>query len=381
MKHYDFIILGAGASGLMTAYRMANDSYFDGTSILLIDRSKDKGNDRTWSFWEEGSGEWDDVVYKSWSYIYFGSEWFSDTIHATPYLYKTIRSQDFYNKIWTVLKSKPNIEFIEDDVLSFYDNADSVVIKTKHKEYKGKKLFNSIVDSEYLQQKKYPVLNQHFLGWFIKTETDCFDDTVATFMDFNIPQNGNTRFMYVLPFSKKEALFEYTLFSKDLLKKSEYEKEIQAYLKSKSIDNYTITEKEYGVIPMTSYKFHKHNTKNILNIGTAGGWTKASTGFTFMNTSKKTQSLISFLKDQSDLRKFHRSSKYWFYDLIFLDVLASDNSFGAKLFSSLFKKCSIHTVFRFLDETSSFKQDIKVISSVPPKRFVHAFFRRLFQGW
>ena len=54
------------------------------------------------------------------------------------------------------------------------------------------------------------------MGWFIKTEKDgIFDDSMATFMDFNLPQNGNTRFMYVLPIDKKTALFEYTLFSKD----------------------------------------------------------------------------------------------------------------------------------------------------------------------
>lgn len=381
MRHYDFIILGAGASGLMMAYRMANENYFDDKSILIIDKIKFKGNDRTWSFWEEGSGEWEDIVHKSWAKIYFGSQYFSKTIPSFPFLYKTIRSQDFYDKIWAVLNNKLNFDFVEEEVEKFYDAADMVIVKTAQNEYKGKKLLNSILDSEFLQQKKYPVLNQHFLGWFIKTETDFFNDSVITFMDFNIPQNGNTRFMYVLPFNKKEALFEYTLFSKDLLEKSEYELAIKEYLKDKEIENYTINETEFGVIPMTSYKFYKHNTKNIVHIGTTGGWTKPSTGFTFMNTTKKTKELISFLKKELDLRKFHKTSKFWFYDLILLDVLAKDNEFGSRLFSSLFKKTSIQTVFQFLDETSNFKQDLKIILSVPPRRFIKVFFKRMFQGW
>jgi len=105
-------------------------------------------------------------------------------------------------------------------------------------------------------------------------------------MDFSVEQQGNTRFMYVLPTSSTEALLEYTLFSKDLLSKDEYENEIETYLHKLGITEYEIVEKEQGTIPMTSYQFWKHNTKNILNIGSAGGWTKASTGYTFKNTTK-----------------------------------------------------------------------------------------------
>ena len=65
-----------------------------------------------------------------------------------------------------------------------------------------------------VNQKRYPVLQQHFMGWFIKRKRHIFDDSVATFMDFNLPQNGNTRFMYVLPIDKKTALFEYTFIFK-----------------------------------------------------------------------------------------------------------------------------------------------------------------------
>jgi len=42
MKQTDYLILGAGASGLMLAYRMANDPFFDHKSILIIDKNKIK---------------------------------------------------------------------------------------------------------------------------------------------------------------------------------------------------------------------------------------------------------------------------------------------------------------------------------------------------
>ncbi len=216
------------------------------------------------------------------------------------------------------------------------------------------------------------------MGWFVKTEEDTFDDAVATFMDFTVDQSENTRFMYVLPIDKKAALFEYTLFSKELLQYSDYETAIEDYLKHRNISDFEIIEKEKGSIPMTSFKFSKLNSKHILNIGTAGGWTKASTGYTFRNTSKKTKELTNFLKKESDLSKFHRKKKYWFYDLIFLDVLANHNKEGSALFSSMFRKAKTETIFKFLDEESNYLEDLKIILSVPPKRFIQAFLKRLF---
>ena len=38
MQEHDYIITGTGASGLMLAYRMAKDPFFDRKSILIIDK-------------------------------------------------------------------------------------------------------------------------------------------------------------------------------------------------------------------------------------------------------------------------------------------------------------------------------------------------------
>ncbi|WP_282044464.1 lycopene cyclase family protein [Winogradskyella flava] len=379
MSNPDYIIAGAGASGLMLAYRMSQDTFFDDKSVLIIDEVKDKGNDRTWCFWESGDGEWDSLLTKTWPKIFFGSNNHSKEIVISPYNYKMIRSKDFYSQLWKSINSKPNFNFVEDSIDSTTELKGGVQVITNKGSYLCAKLFNSIPSTEvYKSQNKYPILQQHFVGWFVRTKTDCFDDTVAKFMDFTVPQKGNTRFMYVLPIDKQTALFEYTLFSKTLLKRSDYEDEISSYLEDKGISNFEIVEKEIGSIPMTSFKFHELNTKHILNIGTSGGWTKASTGYTFKNTSKKTKALVAFLKKESDLSKFHKKSKFWFYDLIFLDVLANHNDEGSALFSSMFRKANVKNIFKFLDEESSLFEDFKIIFSVPPKRFTQALLKRLF---
>ena len=378
MSQYDYIITGSGASGLMLAYRMANDSFFDNSSILIIDKEKKNSDDRTWCFWENGEGEWDELLHKSWDKILFESNTYKNTIPLQSYAYKMLRSGVFYDKLWNFINTKNNIRFIEDTVVNIEGSEDGAIVETLKSKYFTTKLLNSIdLNKKYTLQKKYPVLLQHFCGWFIETDKILFDDSIATFMDFTVDQKRNTRFMYVLPISPNKALFEYTLFSKEVLTKDEYEDELLKYLATKSITEYTITEIEQGVIPMTSYKFWKQNSKNILHIGTIGGWTKASTGYTFKNTSKKTIQLIAFLKEENDFTHFRKKTRFWWYDLLLIDVLSSYNHLGSKLFSTLFKRNSLKNVFRFLDEETIFIEDLRIMLSMPPLRFIKALFRRV----
>ena len=378
MSQYDYIITGSGASGLMLAYRMANDSFFDNSSILIIDKEKKNSDDRTWCFWENGEGEWDELLHKSWDKILFESNTYKNTIPLQSYAYKMLRSGVFYYKLWNFINTKNNIRFIEDTVVNIEGSEDGAIVETLKSKYFTTKLLNSIdLNKKYTLQKKYPVLLQHFCGWFIETDKISFDDSTATFMDFTVDQKRNTRFMYVLPISPNKALFEYTLFSKEVLTKEEYESELLKYLAIKSITEYTITEIEQGVIPMTSYKFWEQNSKNILHIGTVGGWTKASTGYTFKNTSKKTIQLIAFLKAENDFTNFRKKTRFWWYDLLLIDVLSSYNHLGSKLFSTLFKRNSLKNVFRFLDEETIFIEDLRIMLSMPPLRFIKALFRRV----
>ncbi len=379
MNQYDYIITGSGASGLMLAYRMSKDPFFNDCSILIIDKEKKEANDRTWCFWENNTGEWDHLVYKSWNTILFKSNFFKKEIPLDSYSYKMIRSADFYKQLRKILYSKENFTIIEDRVENIKDEESFVRVKTSTNRYKANKVFNSIdFKKSFENQSEYPVLLQHFKGWFIETDTDVFNDSIATLMDFTIQQKQNTRFMYVLPLTPRKALFEYTLFSKNTLSNDEYESEISTYIKNKGVINYKIYEKEKGIIPMTSYKFWNHNSKNVLHIGTVGGWTKASTGYTFRNITKKTKQIVDFLKKESDFRNFRKKTRFWWYDLLMIDVLTKDNHFGSKLFSRLFQRNSVSNVFKFLDDESNLFQEVRIILSIPPLKFIKAFLKRSF---
>lgn len=379
MNKYTFIFAGAGLSSLMTVYEMIQSGLFSQQKILLIDANSKKTNDRTWSFWEKVSGDFDPILTQKYETAFFKNQRFSRKLDLQPYTYKTVRGIDFYTKVFDLIGKQPNIEFVEASISSFSESKEGVEVQTNVGVFYGEKLFNSIYNPNLVtSQTKFPLVQQHFIGWFIKSAAPVFTPETATFMDFSINQKNTTRFMYVLPTSETEALLEYTLFSPDLLKKEEYETEIQNYIQNLGISHYEIIEKESGNIPMTCYPFWKHNTQNILNIGSAGGWTKASTGYTFKNTTKKSKEVVRFLQSHSDFRKFHKTNKFWFYDLLLIDILFRRNEIGSNIFSSMFKKAKASLIFKFLDEETSILEDLKVIWQCPKMPFLNALWRRIY---
>lgn len=379
MQQLDFIILGGGASGLQLAYRLSNHTAFTNASILIIESNKEKANDRTWCYWESGDGEWDDLLQNQWKKVQFKSKNVNKAIDLGSTSYKMLRSKPYYNHLLKFLEKNKSVRIEYAHCTGFLDEGAHVTVSTENQTYRCLTLFNSIFDWNVLyKQKRYPVLKQHFLGWYIKTSRPVFDVETAVFMDFSVPQHQETRFMYVLPYTKSEALVEYTLFSKELLDKTDYEDAIRDYLDDKNITEYQVVEVEQGSIPMCSYPFWENNSKNVHFIGSAGGWTKASTGFTFKNINRRTIALVNHIAAKKPLNNFVRKNRFWWYDLLFLDVLVKYNHRGAKLFSGMFQSNDPKQIFRFLDEKSNFLQELKIMRSFPTILFIKQFFRRLF---
>ena len=381
-NYFDFIICGAGASGLLLLKAIREDSFFNEKSILIIEKEIKNVNDRTWSYWESPNGSFDSILSKKWSKANFCSEDFDSDFDLNPYQYKMLRSSAFYQSIRNKYSKLKNTIFLHAEVKNIDSKNIMTEVITSEGKFQSKKVFNSLFDPKpMINQKKYPVLQQHFVGWFIKTKKTSFDSSKVFFMDFNIPQVQETRFIYVLPIDKHNALVEYTLFSENLLHFDDYETGIKAYLDSKGITEFEIEEKEQGNIPMTCFPFEKLNCRSLLHIGTAGGWTKASTGYTFMNTRRNIERLIPFLKTDAGLNTFTIKSRFRFYDLLFLDVLNRYNAHGSRLFTRMFKKNPPVRIFRFLDEKTNFIEELKIMASFSFTQkiwFLKALFKRIF---
>lgn len=375
---YDYIFSGMGLSTMMILYKMIQAERCSGKSILVIEPQKERHNDRTWCFWEKGSGDWDFLLKKSWKEAYFLTEEMWVNCLGPSYEYKMIESGTFYEFILKEIKQCEAIRIVHDKVIDFKEGLDFVSIITERNQYETEFFFNSVLDHIAIQNNNsYPLLQQHFMGWFIQTEFPFFDEERVTFMDFSVFQKGNTRFMYVLPVAANKILVEYTLFSSDLLAVEEYETEIENYLKSKGITDFRIVAKEKGIIPMTSYPFWNKNTKRVLHIGSAGGWTKASTGYTFKNSEKLSNEVVDLLKkDIIDFTYFKKANRFTFYDRLFVKVLYDENALGKLLFSRMFSKVKPDVILRFLDEESSFIEELKVIWACPKWPFVKALFKK-----
>jgi lycopene beta-cyclase len=95
--------------------------------------------------------------------------------------------------------------------------------------------------------------------------------------------------------------------------------------------------------------------------------------------TKKSKELVQFLLSENDFTKFHKKDKFWFYDLLFIDVLYKNNELGSEVFSSLFKKGNSTLIFKFLDGETSFWEDIQVMLKCPTIPFIKAFFNRMFR--
>jgi len=372
-EKYDYIICGAGLSGLILASRIFEDRFFDDKNILLIDKDLKSSVNKTWCFWETGNSVWKDYIVKSWDTVIFKSKVFKKEKSLKSYSYKMIKSKFFLESIINKIKQANNFYFFQDEIVDFIESENNVLVKTKSNQFLANNVFNSCVDIDEIKSKtSYPLLLQHFLGWTIETKEGVFNEKKATIMDFSIDQKGETRFFYVLPLSDKKALIEFTVFSKDLLKKDEYELELIKYIKSLKIDKYKIIEDEFGVIPMTCYPFERKNTSKILNIGTAGGWTKPSSGYTFKFIEKNTTKLLSHIKKNTQFSNFKIKTRHWIYDLIFLDVLYKKNYLGSNLFIKMFSKNPMEKIFMFLDNETSIIDELKITASFPKRIFTNS---------
>jgi lycopene beta-cyclase len=374
---YDFIIAGAGCAGLSLAIHMIHSGAFTHKKILIVDRDVKKSNDRTWCFWEKEPGLFEEVVFKSWDNIWFYGEDFSNEISIAPYKYKMIRGIDFYEYCLRIIKQQKNFTFWNGEVSHVFSTSRATGVVIKGKAILCGHLFNSIIFSRPVPKKNEIWLLQHFKGWSIEAGADVFDPANATLMDFRISQKKGTAFCYVLPFSKRKALVEYTLFTPALLQPEEYDSALMNYLEQVlKIKDYEIVDEEFGVIPMTNHSFSK-GVKNLVNIGTAGGQTKGSSGYTFNFIQKHSAHLVHQLINNKKLHRKVLADKYRFYDNVLLQILNYNILPGKLVFTDLFKHNPADKILKFLDNETSLKEELKIISTLPTMPFFKAALKAL----
>lgn len=381
MKQYDYIISGAGAAGLSLLMHLMQHRTLDHKKILIVDKAPKTTNDRTWCFWEQQPGLFEPIVHHSWQHLHFYSSYYSSLLDLYPYRYKMIRGIDFYNYVMSEAAKFANITFRYGNVEALANDGDGAGVIVDGERLTADYVFNSIIFSKpSVPADKYYLL-QHFKGWMIETTEPNFNPAEATLMDFRVSQQHGTTFVYVLPVSANKALVEYTFFNKATLPPLAYNEALGNYLSSfLNITEYQVIEEEFGVIPMTNIKFLK-GIGRIINIGTAGGQTKASSGYTFRFIQKQSGAIVNALLQNGDpnVTESIASKRFQLYDSTLLNILHNNKMGGDKIFAELFKKNDPDRVLRFLDNESNLEDEINIMGSVPSGIFMKAAFHEMFR--
>ena len=354
MKEFDYIIVGGGCAGLSLAYELEIHEKLKDKTLVIIEPREEYKRDKTWSFWKVTPHNFDDCVKKNWENFSVNIPGKTNYLECKNFPYQSIDSGLFYEKIKNKLKKNENI--------FFFKNIEEI-------NKQNSLIFNSVPNIK----KNYLNLWQHFCGVEIKTDNDIFDEKIFNLMDFDCEQRESVHFFYTLPYTKNRALVETTWLSKmNDNSQKDYENQINNYIKKNlRVKNYEITYKEEGAIPLF-YPLNK-NEKNKINIGTAGGMTRLSTGYTFLNIQEHSKYIRENIDNISNAKKFEIDKKYQFLDEIFLRVLEKNPEKMSDIFFRMFKT-SPKTVIKFLSNKSNFLEDLSIIFKMPKLIFIKALF-------
>ncbi len=370
---YDYIIAGAGAAGMQLALAMAEDAFFQTKSILIIEASSAAHTDKRWCYWECDAKQWDALVEHTWHTVAVRTMQGEYVLPLKEYTYKMLRAEAFFNYARTRLEAAPHITWCTDRIVSVQNDIHPMSLQGEKGTYFAKHLFDSRVEEPKGAPARGQVnLYQHFLGWEVETESDVFNPDCVELMDFRFAKPGTCSFMYVLPYTKRKALVEFTVFSATVWESSDYESALRTYLGKHA---YKVVGKEEGVIPMSTMPFQQSGGPFHTKIGTAGAWVKPSTGYSFMASGEKIKQVLSNIK--AGLPPEHRLIKprFRYYDRLLLDILYRDNAQGPALFDTLYRKNKIQVLFRFLDEKTHFGEELGIMARFNPIPFIVSILR------
>jgi lycopene beta-cyclase len=371
---YDYIIAGAGCAGYSLLYHLLQDPILSKKKILVVDANFNKGNDRTWCFWEDQAGPFESIVCKKWSNIEVLKGTMQRLLPTAPFEYKMIQGIDFYQHISAFAKGFDNVEWVASKIISIDSVHGGARVHWEGGAANADYVFSSI-NGDRIQSKLW----QHFKGIVVEFDVPVFDKSVARLMDFNVPQMDATAFMYLLPLTDKKALVEFTLFSPSILETAEYDLVLNTYMEEHYKGQaFAIVHTEQGAIPMTTKKMTSITGK-IMSIGTMGDAVKASTGYAFQFIQQQTQQIVKQLKLNQALNASVHYTRHQFYDAVLLYILEQKKMEGDEIFARIFKKNDAATVFKFLSNTSNLMEDIRIMLSLPTQVFLPAAIKVLFR--
>ncbi len=367
---FDYIFIGAGASATLLLRSLESRGLLANKKIALIDADDKRKNDKTYCFWTS----MDDNIAQNCQHL-FSQTWSKisvnrqepETLENSRYVH--ISSIALYDECRRIVEQHQLVR-VHSSVSSIARTENGVQVITENGEFHAETIFDSRPPAFSLTEKNEALLWQTFIGHIISPseshkQSDCVD-----LMDFDIPQNGYTQFMYVLPLTNNRILVEVTRFGIEPITSEQAEPILDTYIQRR-FGTYTILETEKGTIPMSTAKIVREKIEGVISIGGRSGAIKPSTGYAFKKMFQGAEHLAEQLMTKKELTPLKMEPKrFQFYDRLLLLILLQFPALGKPIFSVLFKKNHVFSVFRFLEGKTSIFQDIRILLTLPFRPFL-----------
>ena len=365
-KKYDYIFAGFGASSCILVHELSRKGLLENKSILAIDPSEKKVNDKTYCFWAEENDEITKdfalLASHSWSKVAIDQ---NPAQRISPLTYYHINSLDLYNSAKKILEQHNGV-FLNTAVNNICEQ-ETTIIETNHGTFEGRTIYDGRPPETDDIQYSHQNILQSFIGYKIKLKDSKLDPDACTLMDFNVAQQSHTQFVYVLPFSDQTALVELTRFGSKVISQKESETILNEYIEA-HYGTYEVIGTEQGVIPMFMDLAKPISLKNVVPIGTRANKVKPSTGYAFKNMYAHSKAITNNAQTKAV------SPRFRLYDRLLILILALWPEKGRPIFQRLFAVKKTSYVLRFLDEKTSIWEDASMFYKLPIGVFLKACF-------
>ncbi len=377
---WDVVIVGGGLGGLSLAVEFAQPE-FAHLKVLVLEKRAAYKRDRTWSYWHTQKHRYSGLERKRWNSWRLSLQG-SNAEHHGANAYCTMDADAFYTFALAQIALAPNIQLtMMSDVRDVVPGDSPSVILAD-----GKVLSAAwVMDGRPNPAPLANSLCQHFEGWEIETESDCFDDSVVDLMDFQAATAG-LHFLYVLPYCPRKALVESTWMS-EFSHQPTYASELRDYLQTRfGITEYKCIYIERGCLDLqarTRPPSALNGSGKVVALGKAAGTLRASTGFAFLETIAEAKRIARCFSGVAlaDVRvpPYRRDWLDAWMDKIFCDGIKADWRRAPEFFMAMFKGVSANTWVSFLSGRPSLAQRLQVSLQLPKLHFLRAV-RRVLVG-
>ena len=251
MYRFDYIIIGAGCSGLSLAFEMNANNLFENKTCAIIDKRENFNRDKIWSYWGVDTHSFNDCLINKWNKFIVKNNNEEIILNCEDFEYQSIDSRKFYKKILDNLSTNQNVKFfLNKSIDRVYENNNEVTLHSGDEIFRSNLVFNSSLDNKSSLEHE---LFQHFYGCEIELDEPINLPEYPVLMDFNCSQDNWVHFFYTLPMGASKIFIESTWISdqKNFLT-TRYLSEINSYIN----DNFNYKKKyqikysEMGSIPM-----------------------------------------------------------------------------------------------------------------------------------